>query len=220
MKKAIILLSGGIDSATAMYWAKEQKFEPIGLSINSYMRKNQEKKAVRNLTERIGAKLIEIDLPFMKNVRLMKQDGDSVPSAPDLYFAYIPFKNIVFMGIAGYYAEIYQADAIIVGLILDDEGKFPDDSPEYFKKLENLMKEGLPSGPWKGADIIFPLRNKNKEEILKEALKLNVPLEDTWSCYIDNDGIPCGDCLPCKQREQAFKKIGIQDPLTSKIRGN
>lgn len=218
MRKAIILLSGGIDSTIAVYWAIQQKYDPIVLSINMYKRKNQEIKSIRKIAKHTGALLIEVDLPFMKNIRHMKMDGDILPSGLNLYFAYIPVKNIIFMGIAAYYAEIYQADAIIEGLILEDEGKFTDDSPEYFQKLEAIIKEGIPKSDWKGPEFIFPFRNMNKDEIIKLAIELKVPLEHTWSCYIDNDGIPCGDCLPCKQREKAFQSLGISDPLIIRIR--
>lgn len=218
MRKAIILLSGGIDSTTAVYWAIQQNYDPIVLSINLYKRKNQEIKSIRNIAKHSGAILIEVDLPFMKNIRHMKMDGDILPSGPNLYFAYIPVKNIIFMGIAAYYAEIHQADAIIEGLILEDEGKFTDDSPEYFQKLEALIKEGIPKGDWKGPEFLFPFRNMNKEGIIKLAIELKVPLKYTWSCYIDNEGVPCGNCLPCKQREKAFQNLGISDPLKSRIR--
>ncbi len=210
--------SGGIDSTTAVYWAIQQNYDPIVLSINLYKRKNQEIESIRNIAKHSGALLIEVDLPFMKNIRQMKMDSDKLPSRPNLYFAYIPVKNIIFMGIAAYYAEIHQADAIIEGLILEDEGKFTDDSPEYFQKLEALIKEGIPKGDWKGPEFIFPFRNMNKEQVIRLAIELKAPLEYTWSCYIDNDGIPCGNCLPCKQREKAFQKLGMEDPLKSRIR--
>ena len=122
------------------------------------------------------------------------------------------------MGIAAYYAELYQAEVIIEGLILEDEGKFPDDSPQYFQKIEELIKFGLPPGPWKGPHLVFPFRNMKKDEILQLALDMKVPLEFTWSCFIDNNGIPCGDCLPCKQREDGFKKLGFEDPIWKRIR--
>ena len=136
--KALILLSGGLDSATALYWAKQQGYKLYALSINYYDRPPQEIASVKKLTKETGAVLIELTAEFIKEASEFQHitiSTDYFKKAPD---GYIPCKNLMFYSIALYYAEIYQVDAIIGGHSKSDTQLFPDASQEFFKSLTRL----------------------------------------------------------------------------------
>ncbi|MFX1455207.1 MAG: 7-cyano-7-deazaguanine synthase QueC [Promethearchaeota archaeon] len=209
--RAVILISGGIDSATALYWAINQGYNPIALSFNYRYRPEKEINASSILSKNLGVEIIEIPIDFMQEAIDLRLEGKPAPSAVNAPEGFIPSRNLIFYSIAAYYAEIYGCKYIIGGHIKTDPKKFPDASPSYFKSLEKLINKGKHSKDKTVIKILLPLINKNKVEVLKLAIELQVPLDLTWSCYND-DVKPCGRCSSCNSRKEAFSRLHYHDP--------
>ena len=129
--------------------------------------------------------------------------------------AYIPARNIVFYGVAAAYAEALDGDEIVFGSNADDAQELPDAKPSFVRLVNELVRTGTRAGmEGKVVQVVNPLINYGKTDVLKLAIKLKVPLEFTWSCYEDAK-IPCGKCRGCRTRMKAFQEIGMVDPLTA-----
>ncbi|MFX1311156.1 MAG: 7-cyano-7-deazaguanine synthase [Promethearchaeota archaeon] len=209
-KKAIILLSGGIDSATALFWAHKEGYELYAISFNYYFRPEKEKLASKRLGESLQAKVIEVPIEYLKETIDLRIEGFPAPSAIHAPEGFIPTRNLVFYSIAAYYAEVYGCNAIIGGHILDDTSSFSDANSQFFNSLEYLINKGKHLKDKSTIELIFPLISMEKKDVIKLAKKLNVPFEWTWSCYYDGDK-PCGKCSCCSKRAEAFSNLGWGD---------
>jgi len=207
-KRAIVLLSGGIDSATALFWAINEGYDPIALTINYNWRPEQEINATKKLAGLVDIKLLEINTPFIAQATDLLSEGYPVPVALNAPEGYIPQRNLIFYSIAAYFAEIYGCKWIIGGHILDDVSIFSDTKPSFFKSLEKQIKGSKHEHDLTEIKLLFPLVNMNKVEVIKLAKELKVPLEITWSCYQDIEK-PCGKCKSCQKREEAFKALNM-----------
>jgi 7-cyano-7-deazaguanine synthase len=210
-EKAIVLLSGGIDSAVALYWAHQKSYNIIALSFNYNLRPNNEKKATMKLAEKIDVRLIEIPIPYIKEAIDLRIEGFPVPLAVHAPEGFIPSRNLVFYSIAAYFAEVYGCKVIIGGHIVTDPKKFPDADPRFFKSLEQLINKGKHSKDKTHINLLFPLAKMTKLDVLNLAIKLKVPLEWTWSCYSDGNQ-PCGNCVSCRKRTEAFINLNYSEP--------
>ena len=211
VERAIILLSGGIDSATALYWAYNKGYNLTTLSFNYKYRPEKEKKAVFKLSENLGVKVIEVPVDYVKEAIELRIEGMLVPSAVNAPEGFIPSRNLLFYSIAAYFAEIYGCKYIIGGHMAADPAKFPDASPNFFKSLEKLINKGKHSKDSSTLKILLPLVNMSKADVLKLAIKLKVPINWTWSCYNDENK-PCGRCASCNKRKEAFLSLNYSDP--------
>jgi len=205
-KKAILLLSGGIDSATALYWAKKEGYDLIALSFNYFLRPKRENEATLKLTNNLGVKLIEVPIEFLKEAIDLKIEGFLIPSVIHSPEGFIPTRNLVFYSIAAYFAEVYGCKSIIGGHILTDTTQFPDANFNFFKSLEQLINRSKHNRDTTTIEILLPLIKLSKSEVVKLAIDLNVPLELTWSCYSDGDQ-PCGRCSSCIKRKKVLDKL-------------
>jgi 7-cyano-7-deazaguanine synthase len=203
-KEAIILLSGGIDSATALYWAKKEGYNLLALSFNYSLRPKRENEATLKLTSNLGVQLIEVPLPFLKEAIDLKLEGFPVPSVINSPEGFIPIRNLIFYSIAAYYAEKFGFKFIIGGHILADTELFPDASLDFFKSLEQLINKSKHKQDRFKIELLLPLLTLNKSEVIKLARDLNVPIELTWSCYSDGEN-PCGRCSSCIKRRKALE---------------
>ena len=210
MKRAIVFLSGGIDSATALYWTKSMTDDIYSLNVVYAQASIREAEASRKIAEAAKVKEhITVQLPFYKEIQTLYHPDPSVRVSS----AYVPARNLIFYGIASAYAESIHADSIIFGSNLDDSTVLPDATPEFIRRINELLQVGTRMGVEdKPCEIINPLINLDKQGVLRLCRKLKVPLELTWSCYEDVTE-PCGKCRGCRTRQQAFAKLGIQDPL-------
>ncbi len=216
--KVILLLSGGLDSSTALYWAIQENYTPIALSINYGFRPHQEREAVQEVIARTGVRMVEVPLLFVKDVMDLKREGYPIPTATGAPEGYIPVKNLLFFATAAYYSEVFGACALIGGNLLSDALRFPDVSPAYFADIERLLARVALPGGCSSPRILLPFIKKTKAEVLRLGLELGVPYEVTWSCYDEGmDGFPCGKCAPCRERATAFKEVGIPDPIFEHI---
>ena len=217
MIDAIILLSGGIDSVTALYWALNKGYNPLALTFDGFGELDTTHRYIKKIVQHTGIKHITIPIPYIKYAEALKKEGISLLNAEKYPSDYIPAKNLIYFSIASYYAVIYNSEIIIKGLIKSDFDKFPDNSHEYFSKLEDLINKSIGSDDIFSPKIEFPLKNYSKPQVIQLALELGVPLELTWSCYEEeSDGGACGKCRGCIERISAFKSLSIEDPYLIK----
>ncbi len=210
MKKAVCLLSGGPDSATVAAIAKKEGYEVHCLSFDYGQIASKELDSARKVSRLIGVKNKGIDITFLKDIygpgvtaltdKKMKMPGKFEPSV------IVPFRNGILLSIATGYAASIGAEAIFYGPQLGDAPFYPDCRDEFVKAMSNAIKLGT--------DLNIAVRNpigkKSKAEVFKLAARLGVPLEQTWSCYL-NGKYQCGKCESCRNRINAFKKADIDD---------
>jgi 7-cyano-7-deazaguanine synthase len=221
-KKAIVLLSGGLDSATALYLAKSKGLRCACLIFDYGQRHSKEIESAKKIAHLTGsaAKVIKIKLPrqgsslLERNIRIRKGVGISgdqgINKIPNTY---VPARNLIFLSFALSYAEAIRAGTIFIGAHAQDYSGYPDCRPEFYRALRKLIGVGTKSGvEKKSIEIKVPLLDKGKAEIIRLAVKLGVPLELTWSCY---RGLryPCGSCDSCYYRAKGFREAGVRDPL-------
>jgi 7-cyano-7-deazaguanine synthase len=213
MDRAIILLSGGVDSAVTLWWAKRQGMEIRPLTFDYFGRPRRERDAVEALTSRAGtAPVRNVDLPFLKEVTDLKKEGFENRRLLESPEGYIPGRNLIFYGLAGYYAELDGVRYIIGGHNGIDPESFPDSSPKFFNFLNSVFHLSLWSYDTSPVQILVPLSGKSKEEVVRLGMEMEVPFEVTWSCYWDRDR-HCGTCASCRERREAFANLGVEDPV-------
>jgi len=216
MKTAICLLSGGLDSATVLYYARSKGYRCLCLSFDYGQRHKREIKAAKAIASKAKCawRLIKIDLPW-KGSSLLDR-AQKIPSGRSGRFTaaegipntYVPARNIIFLSFAVSYAEAAGAEAVFIGANAVDYSGYPDCRPEFFRAFKNVIKKGTKKGS--GIEISAPLIDKSKKEIVKLAHRLKAPVELTWSCY-KGAKRPCGVCDSCALRAAGFKDAGIKD---------
>jgi 7-cyano-7-deazaguanine synthase len=224
MNKAVVLLSGGLDSATTAAIAIAQGYQVIALSFRYGQRHEKELVAAKKIAEALGIKehfISDIDLAQWGGSSLTDQsmpipqeglEPDIIPST------YVPGRNTVFMAIALSLAEAKNAQAIYLGINAVDYSGYPDCRPEYlaaYQKLANLSSKAGVEG--NAPQLVAPLVKDTKVDIVRRALELNVPIADTWSCYQGGE-TPCGLCDSCRIRDRALIEAGRSDLTSDKIR--
>jgi len=220
MKKALCIISGGMDSATCAYIAKAQNYEIIGLHFDYNQRTmEKERECFERICDDLGAKKIIIDGKFIAQIGgnsltdlSMKIREDGVKK--DVPNSYVPFRNGIFLSIAAAVAEINACEAIFIGVVEEDSSGYPDCTNTFIKAMERALNLGRTQKS--KAQICTPLVNLNKSQIVQKALELGVKLEHTWSCY-QNSEFACGVCDSCRLRLAGFAAAGISDPIKYKI---
>ena len=219
----IALLSGGIDSATAACIAMEAGQKVIGLSFDYGQRHLKELRAAEALAKDLNLEdhlTIKIDLSSWGGSSLTDM-SQKIPTTgiqkniiPNTY---VPGRNTIFVAIGLSLAEARGANRIALGINAMDYSGYPDCRPDYleaYQKLANLSSKVGREG--KGITLWAPLLNWEKTKIFKEALRLKIPIEKTWSCY-QGEIKPCGKCDSCRIRDQALQKIGRKDLCSQNI---
>ncbi len=219
--KAIVLLSGGLDSATCAAQAIADGFQVTALSFNYGQRHERELAAAKdvarhfgitrhhvisvNLAEWGGSSLTDEDMP-------LPTDGTSADEIPSTY---VPGRNTVFIAIALSLAEAEAAAAIYLGINAVDYSGYPDCRPEYLAAFQTLAALSSKAGlEGHAPDLVAPLVMDSKADIVTRALRLGVPIEKTWSCY--EGGLkPCGRCDSCRIRDAALIRVGREDLATA-----
>ncbi|WP_293267862.1 7-cyano-7-deazaguanine synthase QueC [Neptunomonas sp.] len=216
--KAVVLLSGGLDSATVLAMAKNQGFECFVLSFDYGQRSLTELNAARRIVE-------QLDIAEHRVIRLHLEDfggsalTDHSIDVPDhetggIPITYVPARNTVFLSLALGWAEVLEADAIFIGVNAVDYSGYPDCRPEFidaFEKMANLATKTGVSG--QGVKIHTPLMNMTKSDIIREGQALGVNYAETISCYqADDNGLACGICDSCRLRAKGFEDANIADP--------
>lgn len=217
-KKAVVLLSGGLDSATCLAIARSEGYDCYAMSFEYGQRHESELVAAKNVVEHLGAadfKTIHINMGDIGGSALTDTSID-VPTAPSegIPITYVPARNTVFLSLALGWAEVLDADAIFIGVNAVDYSGYPDCRPEFiqaFECLANLAtKKGVEGRP---IAIEAPLLTLSKAEIIKKGSQLGVSYGLTVSCYQASvDGKACGRCDSCRLRKQGFDEAGVEDP--------
>jgi len=220
MKKAIVILSGGMDSTTATFIAKKEGFEIIPLHFNYGQRtERKELESFNKICDYLNLKnRYIIDLPFFKQIgaSALVDENIEVPTdgiKPGIPITYVPFRNGIFLSIAAAIAEKEEAKAIFIGVVEEDSSGYPDCREDFIKKMQQTINDG--TKPETNIEIKTPLIHLKKEDIVKKAIEVGVPLELTWSCYKEEDEA-CGVCDSCRLRLKGFEKAGIEDKIPYK----
>lgn len=213
-RRALVLLSGGLDSAVALAWALHEGHEVVALSYRYKGRPAREARAARALAEHAGVALLEADLPFLAepaDAPDLHADSRVAIGAPR---GYIPARNAIFYACAAYHAEIHACELVVGGHNADDAGRFPDATHRFFARLESLLADGLwsPQAPEPRAShppprFVMPLQGLTKRGVVALGRELGVPLTIAWSCYEDVES-PCGACPSCVERESVALAFG------------
>ena len=223
IKKAVILLSGGLDSATVLAIAKSQGFDCFCLSLDYHQRHIAELEAARILALRLGAaehKTVNLDLGLFGGSALT-DDKIAVPEgAPNtaipagIPVTYVPARNTIMLSLALAWAEVLEAQDIFIGVNALDYSGYPDCRGEYvqaFQQMANLATKSAVEG--KKITVHAPLIDLTKAQIIALGTKLGVPYRDTVSCYqADKNGLACGKCDSCRLRKQGFIGANLPDP--------
>jgi len=219
MKKAVVLLSGGLDSATCLAYALSKGYECYALSIDYGQKQRAELHAAKAIAKYFHVKKHEvIKLPIGKlGGSALTDEKIKVPEYQDsgeIPVTYVPARNTIFLSIALGWAEIVEANTIFVGVSSIDYSGYPDCRPEYikaFQKLANLATKSAVEG--QPIRINTPLIYLSKAKTIELGHKLNVDYSMTVTCYqADDQGRACGYCDSCELRKQGFKNAGVQDP--------
>lgn len=217
MKKAVVLLSGGLDSATILYMAKEKKFRPYGLIFDYGQRHKREIVHAKKIARSIGCEyqLVHISLPWLgsslldKTIKLPSRKKINPKEIPSTY---VPARNIIFLSFAMSYAEAIHAEAVFIGANAIDYSGYPDCRPDFMKAYQSAAQKGMKSGVQGHSIRIYaPLIRLTKSGIIRKGMTLKVPYQHTWSCY---KGLkkPCGICDSCVLRAKGFEEAGYKDP--------
>jgi len=220
---AVVLLSGGLDSATAAAWAKEKGFEICSLHLQYGQRHSVETSAAEKIAQHLGVLRhlkLAVDLHSIGRSALTdvipvpkRDSAEHIPA--EIPVTYVPGRNTVFLALAMSFAESLDAHDIVIGINALDYSGYPDCRPEFLAAFERLAGVGTKMGT-SGIRIRIhaPLIDKSKADIVREALRLKVPLELTHSCYDPTlDGAACGRCDSCLYRQKGFLEAGIRDPI-------
>jgi len=210
--KAIILLSGGLDSAVAAAWAKREWHEDcLALCFNYGQRHTKEIHCSRRLAEYFGwpHQLLTIKIPSQS--ALTDKAKDVNQTVRGLPASFVPGRNLIFLSYAASVAYHHEVSNIVGGWNFIDYPGYPDCRPEFLQATEVAINRAL-GYPEYTLRLHGPLISLNKKEIIQLGQKLKVPFEMTWSCYQGWDK-PCGVCGSCKFRTKGFEEAGIKDPL-------
>jgi 7-cyano-7-deazaguanine synthase len=223
MKRAVVLLSGGIDSTTTLAIAKAEGYEAYALSFDYGQRHQIEVEAARRVASSLGAnehRVAKIDLRIFggsaltDNVEVPKQRSET-EIGHGIPITYVPARNTIFLAYALAWAEVISANHIFLGVNAIDYSGYPDCRPEFIEAFETLANLGTKAGTeGKHFDIRTPLIKFSKAEIIAKANELGIDLGLTHSCYDPSpEGVACGECDSCLLRLKGFHEAGIKDPI-------
>jgi 7-cyano-7-deazaguanine synthase len=223
MKRAVVLLSGGIDSTTTLAIALAEGFEAYALSFDYGQRHQIETQAARRVANALSAKehrIAKIDIRIFGGSALT-DDIDVPKQRPETEIAhgipvtYVPARNTIFLAYALAWAEVIAASDIFLGVNAIDYSGYPDCRPEFIEAFETLANLGTKAGvEGRRFQIRTPLIKFSKAEIIRKAVELGVDLALTHSCYDPTpEGFACGECDSCLLRCKGFREAGIKDPI-------
>lgn len=218
LKKALILLSGGLDSITVLALARKQGFDCYALSFEYGQKHSAELDAARKITQQydvVEHKIINLGLGAIGGSALT-DDHIKVPETPQegIPVTYVPARNTVFLAFALGWAEVLQLSDIFIGVNAVDYSGYPDCRPEFIAAFQQLARVATKAGI-EGQEIIIhtPLISLSKSEIIQKGINLGIDYSQTVSCYsADKNGLACGKCESCRLRAVGFAEAAIPDP--------
>ncbi|MBI1893470.1 MAG: 7-cyano-7-deazaguanine synthase QueC [Candidatus Rokubacteria bacterium] len=223
-RRAVCLLSGGLDSSTVMAWAQREGYDGYALSFDYGQRHRIELEAARRIAAALGAKehlILRLDLRKIGGSALT--DDLAVPKGRSeaeigtgIPVTYVPARNTIFLAYALAFAEVRETEHIVIGVNELDSSGYPDCRPEYIRAFEQLANLATKAGV-EGKSrfrVHTPLIRLSKADIVRRAVELGVDLSLTWSCYEPTaEGWACGVCDACLLRLKGFKEAGVADPI-------
>ena len=223
MKPAVVLLSGGLDSATTLAIAITEGYEAYSLSFDYGQRHQIEMEAARRVAKLLGAKdhrVAEIDMRIFGGSALtddieVPKKRSEIEIARGIPITYVPARNTIFLAYALAWAEVVPANDIFLGVNAIDYSGYPDCRPEFIEAFENMANLGTKAGvEGRHFQIHTPLIKFSKAEIIRKAVELGVDLSLTHSCYDPSpEGLACGECDSCLLRLNGFREAGLTDPI-------
>jgi 7-cyano-7-deazaguanine synthase len=223
MKKSIVLLSGGMDSALTATIAKSESDSISALHLNYRNRTEmRELKAFNDVADALGIfERLVVDIEFLRAIGGSSLTDKSIGvtkadlSATEIPSSYVPFRNGNFLAIAASWSEIIGANAIYIGAVEEDSSGYPDCRRSFFDAFERAIEIG--TKPETNIRIVTPVIHLRKSEIVRESVRRGAPIEMTWSCYQSED-LACGECDSCALRLRGFAEAGVEDPISYKTR--
>lgn len=219
MTKAVVLLSGGLDSTTTLAQAIEDDCEVTAISFRYGQRHTRELDSAKNVCAHYGIKHVVIDIDLSSYRSALTRDDIDVPMdrpgdlAEEIPVTYVPARNIVFLSIAAGLAESIDAERIYIGANVVDYSGYPDCRPEFFRAYEEMLAKGTKAGvEGNPVRICTPILNLSKADIVRLGKKLGAPLQMTWSCYNGGEKA-CGHCDSCRLRLEGFRQAGYKDEI-------
>ncbi|AQL42739.1 7-cyano-7-deazaguanine synthase QueC [Halorientalis sp. IM1011] len=217
-RRAVILVSGGMDSATAVYEAIDRGYDPY-LLHTSYGQETEDRE--RECAEELAAEVDAADFLHVETGHLaaigassLTDDGievaDADPDSDEIPTSYVPFRNANLLAMAVSYAEATDCEAVFIGAHSEDFSGYPDCRPEFFDTFQRVIDAG--TKPDTEIDLVAPFVEWSKTDIAERGLELGVPYELTWSCYRE-ESPACGTCDACAFRLEAFQNCGVRDPI-------
>lgn len=224
-RKAVVLLSGGMDSCVSAAIAREQHGAAnIALLHAGYGQRTQERERrafeeiadFYDVRERLVVRLdhfraIGGSALTDRNISVPENElGAPAPQGSTIPVTYVPFRNAHFLSVAVSWAEAIGAGAIYIGAVAEDSSGYPDCRPEYYRVFQELIRAG--TRPETQIEIVTPVITLKKSDIIRRGIELEAPLHLTWSCY-QNEDMACGVCDSCLLRLRAFAEAGVPDPI-------
>jgi 7-cyano-7-deazaguanine synthase len=220
--KAVILLSGGLDSSTVLYQAKADQCDCYAISFDYQQRHRRELESALQIGRDVGViahQVVKFDLTLWGGSALtdnsleLPRDRSLADMSQDIPITYVPARNTIFLSFALAYAETLNASRIYLGVNALDYSGYPDCRGDYLDAMQEVFRLGTKQGrEGEPIEIIAPLLHLKKTEIIELGNKLGVPWQKTWSCYAGGEEA-CGVCDSCRLRLAAFQELGLNDPL-------
>ncbi|MEM8844845.1 MAG: 7-cyano-7-deazaguanine synthase QueC [Pseudomonadota bacterium] len=218
MTKAVVLLSGGLDSTTTLAIAKSEGYDCYAMSFRYGQRHTAELYAAERIAKSFEVNehhIVDLDLSFFDNSALTNPNIE-IPThaAEGIPVTYVPARNTIFLSIAMGWAEVLKADAIYIGVNAVDYSGYPDCRPEFIEAFQNMSDIATKSGvEGSRLKIHTPLIQLTKADIIQKGDRLGIDYSQTVSCYqATDDGLACGKCDSCRLRKQGFAEAGVADP--------
>lgn len=214
-QRALVVASGGMDSTVAAQMCKSNGLDVTLINFQYGCRaETNELKAIRKIAEVMEVPLVEFPIPIYdkKDSPLFDQDATIAGGEEGAEFAHewVPARNLVMLSVATAYAEANGFDYIVLGNNLEEAGAYPDNEPEFINRFNQVLPFAVGDG--KRVEVLMPVGNLMKHEIVATGLRLGAPLEHTWSCYRNGD-LHCGTCGPCMMRRTAFNINNAQEVI-------
>lgn len=225
-EKAVVLFSGGIDSTTALYWAKKEFSSTFAMIVNYAQRHSIEVDMAQQIAGQLKVETHVIQLPlkdivFSALIDKEKEIPESLATSKNkagIPFTYVPFRNGIFLSLAAAFAESREIFNLITGFNLIDTPDYPDTTETFTKKMEAAINQGTSASiTGKTFKIHTPLIGKSKKEIIQMGLELGADYSYSISCY-RGDEVPCLKCPSCDIRDNAFKQLNTEDPLITRLK--
>lgn len=220
MSKAVVILSGGLDSTTCMGLATEQGYELFPLTFDYGQRHDIELTSAKNVAQYYKVadhRVVKLDFLRQIGGSALTDTSIDVPVtgvSEDIPITYVPGRNLLFLSMAASYAEVIGANAIYMGVNALDYSGYPDCRPEFIERVQQTLAVGTKAGAvGNPIQIETPLIHLTKAEIIRCGMQIHVPYELTTSCYV-GDEIACGECDSCRLRLKGFAEAGYRDPIT------